>query len=170
MTWEFLDKEWEVISQAPISIFFAIFLLLFPLAGAIYWVFEIVYRGKINGLEGQIELLRERLEGKQNEPTEQLEENEIRALERIESFERRNPRVGDRFPNLYAVEQLQADLSIEWWEANEIIRRLKALDLAYCPWENESIFMDRSRPIGEEKPVMLTNEGRYRLYAHKRKR
>jgi hypothetical protein len=120
---------------------------------------EAKYSGENANLKSQIELIKQqKIEpGFYETILRSVEEPEIKVLQLIEKFERQSPQ-----ENLshYSVEQLEEELSNNSSEANEIIKKLKKLDLVICYWENVPTFVNLSRPINEEKPVRLTALGR----------
>lgn len=180
LIWMFLAQQvYSSIEKYPEiwtdPVFWATVVVILLILGAIQFKIvqsslEAKYSGENATLKGQIALLKQKLESE--DPSHKsilksLKENDIKALEAIERFERAVPRVEGETPSHYGVNQLETELNIHWWEANEIIKKLKKLDLVYCLWENEAVFVNIDRPIGEEKPVILRGEGRDILALHR---
>lgn len=110
--------------------------------------------------DAKIQILEQKLafqgELKQNYNTFSLNENEIRALKAISTFEKENPFEASKPPAEYSVDPLVKDLQIDWVEANEIIKKLRMLGMVESIWDNISKFPNPARTINETLPGRLS--------------
>ncbi|MEP0868839.1 hypothetical protein NDA01_03385 [Trichocoleus desertorum AS-A10] len=81
INWDLLSREWDVISQAPATFLIALTLSTVIVGGIIRWFFEKEFRGKLNGREGEISLLKQQLEAEKNEFLRQLARRDEEIVE-----------------------------------------------------------------------------------------
>lgn len=187
ISWDFLTKEIGVINQAPTVFAIAIGLALAPIWGACYWILEKLYRGKINSLEGQVDLLEKRLESSKAEVENLLTEDKVakgkppfyidivrgldaadlQVLEEIERFQKANPPGPNELPVGCDRESLMARLGLNWGELEVItnnLERLKLIEPMYVP---PNAYSAMPIKLYDDRPFFLTALGQKFLTIHR---
>jgi hypothetical protein len=79
--WNYLIKEWGIISQAPVIFLTGLVLFTLIAAGFITWVLEREYRGKLNRRDANIDSLKQDLEATKNDFLRQITKRDEKVLE-----------------------------------------------------------------------------------------
>jgi hypothetical protein len=180
--WDLLEREFEVITQTPISFTVAILI-----ATPLLWLsLRTIFSVRIDNLKSSNETLQidkksleERLKTKDEElvklgeeykakiKSDRLSANQIRVLEFIDAFESNHPPQPNQFPLECSVDEVASKLQLEHVQVDSIFKKLKREGLIASLWDGQATFLDRERPINEEKPVRLTSEGKDYLRAYR---
>ena len=179
---DFLSDQRDIIQKYPVT-----FIIFFVIVFAFSWlVSSWSQKTRIDANEERMKLKDEQMKEKDkenqylkqelaskgnlkenNNTSFSLNENEIRALQAISIFQKKNPCQEGKFPAEYSVDNLIKDLQIDWNEANEILKKLRRLLLFGSVKDNMTKYTNLTRPINEISPGRLSKIGQEFLSNYK---
>ena len=178
---DYFINQWDIVSKAP-AILIVTFIISFTLG---LYLNSWIQKNRIETNEERIKLKDEEIKRKDYEIQQlmekaiigkdvsgkannlELKEMDIKALEAISRFESANSNQPNQLPVEYSVENLEADLGIDYGTADEILKRLRRLGLFESIWDNVLTFSNFNRPINEVRPGRLSKTGKDFLESHR---
>jgi hypothetical protein len=178
---DYFINQWDIVSKAP-AILIVTYIISFTLG---LYLNSWIQKNRIETNEERIKLKDEEIKRKDYEIQQlmekaiigkdvsgkannlELKEMDIKALEAISRFESANSNQPNQLPVEYSVENLEADLGIDYGTADEILKRLRRLGLFESIWDNVLTFSNFNRPINEVRPGRLSKTGKDFLESHR---
>lgn len=170
---DYFLNQWDTISKEP-----SLFIVTFIIGCSFAWfVSSLMQKNRIEAFETILKLKDEQIKDKdtkiqslekqlaseekysQKSNNLNLSEVEIQTLKAISRFQKENPILPTELPSEYSVDNLIADLEIDWSDANEILKKIRRIGLVESIWDSVPLYPNLDRPINETRPVRLSKTG-----------